>query len=54
MNVGRDIARVAALVADDSRARMLGALMEGRSVTATELALHAGVSAQRPVATWRS
>jgi DNA-binding transcriptional ArsR family regulator len=46
MNVGRDIARVAALVADDSRARMLGALMEGRSVTATELALHAGVSAQ--------
>ena len=46
MNVGHDIATVAALLADGSRARMLGALLGGGSLTATELALHAGVSAQ--------
>ena len=39
-----DIARVAALVADDSRARMLMALMDGRAMTATELAVEADVS----------
>ena len=46
MNVNHDIATVAALLADDSRARMLGVLLDGGSLTATELALHAGISAQ--------
>jgi len=38
-----DIARVAALVADPARARMLTALMSGTALTATELALEARV-----------
>jgi DNA-binding transcriptional ArsR family regulator len=46
VDYSRDIAHVAALLADPSRARVLGALMDGRALTATELALHAGVSAQ--------
>jgi len=46
MNVSHDIATIAALLADASRARMLGALLNGESLTATELALHAGISAQ--------
>jgi len=46
MNVNHDIATVAALLADDSRARMLGVMLDGGSLTATELALHAGISAQ--------
>lgn len=40
-----DIARVAGLVGEPSRARMLTALMEGRALTATELALEADVTA---------
>jgi DNA-binding transcriptional ArsR family regulator len=40
-----DVARVAGLLADRSRARVLEALVDGRSATATELALRAGVSA---------
>jgi DNA-binding transcriptional ArsR family regulator len=39
-----DIARVAALVGEPSRGRMLVALMRGRALTATELALEGGVS----------
>jgi len=39
-----DIARVAALVGDPTRGRMLTALMEGRALTATELALEGGVA----------
>jgi DNA-binding transcriptional ArsR family regulator len=39
-----DIAAVAALVADPTRARMLIALMHGRALTATELALAGGVT----------
>ena len=39
-----DLASVAALVGDRARGRMLGALMEGRALTATELALEAGVA----------
>jgi DNA-binding transcriptional ArsR family regulator len=38
-----DIASIAALIGDPSRGRMLTALMDGRALTATELALEAGV-----------
>ena len=38
-----DIARIAALIADPARARMLTALMGGTALTATELALEARV-----------
>ncbi|WP_058910112.1 ArsR/SmtB family transcription factor [Entomohabitans teleogrylli] len=38
------LARVAAAIADASRARMLNAMMDGRAWTATELSLAAGVS----------
>lgn len=38
-----DITSVAALLADPSRSRMLTALMDGRALTATELALEAGI-----------
>jgi DNA-binding transcriptional ArsR family regulator len=41
---GPDIAAVAALVGEPARARMLAALMAGRALTATELALEAGVA----------
>jgi len=40
-----DLAAVAALVGDPTRAAMLSALMDGRARTATELALEGGVSA---------
>ncbi|WP_420128712.1 ArsR/SmtB family transcription factor [Longimicrobium sp.] len=40
-----DLASVAALVGEPARAAMLMALMDGRAHTATELALHAGVTA---------
>ena len=40
-----DIAAIAALVGDPTRGRMLLALMDGRALTATELALEGGVSA---------
>src|SRR3989442_13140333 len=46
VNYSRDISSVAALLADPSRARVLDALMDGRSLTATELAFHARASAQ--------
>jgi DNA-binding transcriptional ArsR family regulator len=39
-----DIAAFAAVVAEPARARMLGALMDGRALTATELALEGGVA----------
>jgi hypothetical protein len=38
------IAETAALVGDPARAGMLSALMDGRALTATELALVAGVT----------
>jgi DNA-binding transcriptional ArsR family regulator/predicted transcriptional regulator len=41
-----DMAGVAALVGDPARATMLAALMDGRALTATELALDAGISPQ--------
>ncbi|RWO33219.1 winged helix-turn-helix domain-containing protein [Mesorhizobium sp.] len=44
MREGPDIARVASLVGDPARANMLTALMGGTALTASELALEAGVS----------
>lgn len=41
---GPDIARIASLVGDPARANMLSALMGGTALTASELALEAGVS----------
>jgi len=38
-----DIASIASLLADSSRSRMLSALMDGRALTATELAMEADV-----------
>lgn len=46
MKTGPDIALVASLLGDPARANMLTALMDGRSLTAGELARHAGVTAQ--------
>ncbi|BCM16304.1 ArsR/SmtB family transcription factor [Mesorhizobium sp. J8] len=44
MREGPDIARIANLVGDPARANMLNALMGGTALTASELALEAGVS----------
>jgi len=41
-------AEVAALIGDPARANMLAALMDGREVTAKELPMAAGVTAQTP------
>ncbi|MDE2072510.1 MAG: helix-turn-helix transcriptional regulator [Alphaproteobacteria bacterium] len=46
MRYGPDIARVAALIGDPGRANMLTALMGGAALTASELALEAGVTKQ--------
>ena len=42
----RVLARVGAMVGDPGRAGMLAALLDGRALTAAELAAHAGVSPQ--------
>lgn len=44
MRDGPDVARIASLVGDPARANMLTALMDGGALTASELALEAGVS----------
>lgn len=44
MNDGPNIATIAALLGDPARANMLTALMDGRALTATELAQRAGVA----------
>lgn len=44
MREGPDIARIASLVGDPARANMLTALMDGGALTASELAVEAGVS----------
>ena len=44
MRDGPDIARIASLVGDPARAGMLTALMDGGALTASELALEAGVT----------
>lgn len=46
MREGPDIARIAALVADPARSAMLIALMDGRALTATELAGRGGITRQ--------
>jgi DNA-binding transcriptional ArsR family regulator len=43
---GNTLAEVAAVIGDAARANILAALMDGRALTAGELAWHAGVSAQ--------
>jgi DNA-binding transcriptional ArsR family regulator len=43
---GNTLAEVAALIGDVARANILSALMDGRALTAGELAWHAGVSPQ--------
>ena len=43
---GNTLAEVAAAIGDVARANILSALMDGRALTAGELAWHAGVSAQ--------
>lgn len=43
---GPDIARIGALIGDPARANMLGALLSGKALTATELAAEAGVTGQ--------
>lgn len=45
MKEGPDISRIASLVGDPARANMLSALMDGGALTASELALEAGVTA---------
>jgi len=46
MRDGPDISRIGALIGDPARANMLAALMDGRALTATELAEIACVTAQ--------
>lgn len=46
MSEGPEIARIAALVADPARSAMLLALMDGRALTATELAGLGGITKQ--------
>ena len=45
-------AEVAALAGDPGRAGMLHALMDGRALTATELARVAGITPQTASSTW--
>ncbi|MET0527898.1 MAG: helix-turn-helix transcriptional regulator, partial [Microvirga sp.] len=42
---GNTLAEIAALIGDVARANILSALMDGRALTAGELAWHSGVSA---------
>ncbi len=46
MESSPNIARIGALLGDNTRAKMLSALMHGKALTATELANEAGVTAQ--------
>lgn len=46
MREGPDIAPIAALAGDPARANMLAALLNGKALTASELAAEAGVTAQ--------
>ncbi|MEE2691205.1 MAG: winged helix-turn-helix domain-containing protein [Pseudomonadota bacterium] len=46
MKAGPDISRVASLIGDPARANILAELIDGRALTASELALVAGVSKQ--------
>lgn len=44
MKEGPDIARIGALIGDPARANILGALMSGKALTASELAAEAGIT----------
>lgn len=46
MKEGPDISAIASLIGDPARTNMLTALMDGRALTATELAMEAGVTKQ--------
>jgi DNA-binding transcriptional ArsR family regulator len=46
MNDGPNIARVAAIIGETSRAQVLSLLMADRALTATELAAHVGITKQ--------
>lgn len=46
MREGPDIAQIAALIGDPARANILTALMAGKTLTASELAREAGITAQ--------
>ena len=46
MKEGPNIAHIAALIGDPARANMLTALIDGRALSASELAAHAGVTKQ--------
>ncbi len=46
MKEGPDISRLSALIGDPARANMLTALMSGKALTASELAMEAGVTLQ--------
>src|SRR6187399_1991126 len=46
MTDGPNIARVAAIIGETSRAKVLSVLMADRALTATELANHVGVTKQ--------
>jgi len=46
MSAGPNLARVASLIGDRARADMLSALMSGKALTATELAMVAGITQQ--------
>jgi DNA-binding transcriptional ArsR family regulator len=46
MSDGPNIARIAALIGERSRAQVLSVLMADRALTATELAAHAGITKQ--------
>lgn len=46
MNTGPGLAEVAALLGDPARANILAALLDGRALTASELAYAAGVTPQ--------
>ncbi len=46
MKTGPDIARIAALIGDPARANLLTALLGGRALTSSELAVEAGVTRQ--------
>lgn len=48
MNAEPDLARLASTVGDPRRIQMLALLMEGRALTAKELALGAGLSPPQP------
>lgn len=46
MNAGPDISVIGALIGDPARANMLSVLMDGRALTATELAYYGGITPQ--------